>query len=178
MKNKQTLIQGIIYLVLGILLCVGISGNTLLGWLVSVSLLTAGACFIVAGVILEKTFIGGNGYSGAILLTLGLALLPVPAFSLFTGYFQLIALLMIVLGALYLLDSLVGFMNKRFMTANVIMLVLAALLLTFGFLLWFNVGGLQQYASLILGIIFIIYAVLLIVSAITNKKLIVVKLKK
>ncbi len=178
MKNKQTLIQGIIYLVLGILLCVGVSGNTLLGWLISISLLTAGACFIVAGVIIEKSFIGSNGYSGAILLTLGLALLPVSPFALFTGYFQLIALLMIVLGALYLLDSLSGFMNKRFMTANVIMLVLAALLLTFGFLLWFNVGGLQQYASLILGIVFIIYAVLLIVSAITNKKLIVIKLKK
>ncbi len=178
MKNKSVLLQGILFLVLGILLCVGISGNEVLGWLLSISMLVSGAALVTVGAIMEKTLVGNNGYSGAILITLGLALMPVRGLCLFASYFQLISLLMIVIGALYLVDALCGFIGKRALIGNVFMLVLGALLLTFGFLLWFDVGGMMQYASLILGIAFIIYAVLLLVSALSNKNILVIKLKK
>lgn len=178
MKNKSTLIRGIIYLVVGILLCVGISGNSILGWLLSISLIVGGSALIISGIIIEKTLVGNSGFNGAILLTLGIALMPVDGLGLFNAYFEIIALLMIVLGALYLVDSLIGFIGKRTLVANILMLILGAFLFTFGMLLWFNVGGLKQYASLILGIVFIIYSVLLLVSAFTNKNIFIVKIKK
>ncbi len=178
MKNKSTLISGIIYLVVGILLCVGVSGNQVLGWLVSISLLVGAAALIISGVILEKTLIGNSGFTGGILLALGLAFMPVDGLCLFVAYYQLISLLMIVLGALYLVDAIVGFVGKRNLIGNITIAVLGALLFTFGMLLWFNVGGMRDYASLILGILFIVYSVLLIISALTNRNILIIKAKK
>lgn len=178
MKNKSMLLRGIIYLVLGILLCVGVSGNQVLGWLVSISLLVGAAALIISGVILEKTLIGNSGFTGGILLTLGLALMPVQGICLFGSYYELISLLMIVLGALYLVDSIVGFVGKRNLVATICLFVIGALLFAFGMLLWFNVGGMKEYASLILGILFIVYSVLLLVAAFSNKDILVIKVKK
>lgn len=177
MKNKSMLFRGIVYLVLGILLVVGVSGNQMIAWLLSISLLVGGAALVVAGAFSEKTLVGNLGFNGGILITLGLILLPVSGLGLFTRYFETLSMLMIVIGALYLLDSLYGFIGKRSLAGNVIMLVLGALLFTFGMLLWFDVGGMQRFASLILGIGIIVYAVLLLISAFTKKNILIVKVK-
>lgn len=179
MKNKSLLLEGIIYLVVGILLVVGVSGNQVIGWILSISLLIGGAAMILAGAIVEKTLSGQSGFSAAILLTFGLILMPVNGLCLFASYFPTLSMLMIVLGAVYLVDSVFGFASKRKLFGNLFILVLGAILFTFGMLLWFNVGGMMQYASLILGIVLICYAALILVAILTHKEnLVVITVKK
>ena len=179
MKNKSLLLEGIIYLVVGILLVVGVSGNQIIGWILSISLLIGAAAMILTGALVEKSLSGQSGFSAAILLTLGLILMPADGLCLFAGYFPTLSMLMIVLGAVYLVDSIFGFVNKRALFGTIFVLVLGAILFTFGMLLWFNVGGMTQYSSLILGIVLICYAALILVAALTNKEdLIVITVKK
>ena len=178
MKKNDLILNGIIYLVIGILLCVGVSGNDIIGWIFSGTLLVAGACLILASLIKTKAVLSSYGMTGAILITIGLALLP--PIALFRSYFELISLMMIVIGVLFLLDGVLGLANKRNTVGSLIILITGAILLTFGLLLWFNVGDLRRFASLILGIVLIIYAVLLLVSGFTGKSLVgtVVVIKK
>ena len=170
MKKNDLLFSGLIYLVVGILLCVGVSGNEIIGWLLSIAMMIGGLAFIIANVIQTKTVVGNFGLAGGVLLTIGLALLP--PIALFGAYFEAISLLMIVFGALFMADSILGFANKRNTVGYVIILIIGALLFTFGMLLWFNVGNMKQFASLILGIVLIIYALLLLISAISGKNLV------
>ncbi len=170
MKKNDLIINGIIYLVIGILLCVGVSGNAIIGWIFSITLLVAGGCLIVASLIKTKGVLSSFGMTGGILLTIGLALLP--PIALFGAYFELISLLMIVIGSLFILDGVLGLANKRNMAGCLVILITGAILFTFGMLLWFNVGDLRRFASLILGIVLIIYAVLLLVSGLTGKNLV------
>ena len=176
MKKNDLILNGIIYLVIGILLCVGVSGNDIIGWIFSGTLLVAGACLILASLIKTKAVLSSYGMTGAILITIGL----LPPIALFRSYFELISLMMIVIGALFLLDGVLGLANKRNTVGSLIILITGAILLTFGLLLWFNVGDLRRFASLILGIVLIIYAVLLLVSGFTGKSLVgtVVVIKK
>lgn len=178
MKNKSMLFRGIIYLVLGILFVVGVSGNSMIGWMISISLLVGGVAMIAGGAITEGTLVGNLGFNGGVLLTLGLILMPVSGLNLFSKYFEVLCMLMIVMGSLYLLDALFGFVGKRATVGNVVMLILGILLLTFGLLLWFDVGGMQHLASLFLGIGMIVYAVLLLISAISGKNVIIVKVRR
>ena len=179
MKNKSLLLEGIIYLVVGILLVVGISGNQVIGWILSIALLIGGAAMIVAGAMVEKTLSGQSGFSAAILLTLGLILMPVDGLCQFGAYFPALSMLMIVLGAIYLVDGIFGFISKRSLFGTLFVLVLGAVLFTFGMLLWFNVGGMMQYASLILGIVLICYSALIIFAVLAHKEnLVVVTIKK
>ncbi len=174
MKKNDLIINGLVYLVIGILLCIGVSGNDMLGYLFSISLLVGGAVLVLANIITTRTILGNFGLAGGIMLTLGLALLP--PIALFKNYFELISLLMIVVGALFIGDSVLGMVNKRNMVGYVIILVIGAILFTFGMLLWFNVGNMKQFASLILGVVLIIYAALLFISGATGKNLVGVTL--
>lgn len=176
MKKNDLIVNGVVYLVLGILLCIGVSGNDMIGYLLSVSMLVGAAVLIVANIIQTKSVLGNFGLAGGILLTLGLALFP--PIALFKSYFEVISLAMIVIGALFIADSILGFANKRNTVGYIIILIIGALLFTFGMLLWFNVGDMRRFASLILGIVFIIYAVLLLISALTGKDLVGVTERK
>lgn len=176
MKNKDILLRGIVFLVLGILLCIGVSGNDIIGWVLSISLLVGAAALLAAGFYVEKTMIGSYGTSGGILLAAALILMP--PIALFKSYYETISMLMIVFGALFLLDGLLSLAKKRNLIMCVTVLVLGAILFTFGMLLWFNVGDMQRFASLIIGVVFIVYAALLLVSGFTGKNVIPSKGKK
>lgn len=167
MKNKDQVYQGIIYLIIGILLVIGISGNSIIGWILSISLLVCGGLLVILGYVHDYSLIGYYGMSGAVFVTLGLALLP--PIALFSSYFQAISLLMIVVGAFFIVDSIICFASKFAPMFAAIIFVIGALLFTFGMLLWFNVGNMQAYASLILGIVLIVYGGLLLISGITGK---------
>jgi uncharacterized membrane protein HdeD (DUF308 family) len=175
-ENKtQTLMKAVICLLIGILLCLSIIGiNGFLNWMMGISLIVGGLTMITLSLIAAKTIMTDMGLVGGAILSVGVYCLPVVAGF---DFLRIIAMIMMVVGALLMVDGLVGFGYKRALVGNVVVFVLGAATFTVGICLWL-LPKFTNYAGVMLGIFFIINAVILFVEAVTEKEIIVIAKSK
>jgi hypothetical protein len=176
--KKETLIQSIVYIVIGVLLCLSvINFNEMMGWMIGLSLLIAGVLLILISAVSMKSLLTINGLAGSLLVAFGLLFIPncVPGVGL--AYDLIIALIMMTLGALFLVEAFIGIFNKRPTVGTVVLFLFGAAFFTVGMLLWF-LPEFRRFAGLMLGIFLIVYGVLIIISAATKKDFIIVEVKK
>lgn len=165
-------------MVLGILLCCSlINPGDLLNWMIAIALLVAGTAFVILSIVTLKALFTDTGLSGSLLIAVGVAFLPALPGGISIDWMCVIALVMMVVGCAMLLDSILGFSTNRHHSRNAVVLVLGAIFTAIGFCLWF-IEEFREFAGLMLGIFFIIYSVLLLVSAITHKDYVVISVKK
>lgn len=160
-QRNMLLIQGVVLLVIGILLCLGKitqAVNIILG----VALLLGGLVNIVVCFMEHKSVIRTEGVFGSALIATGIlcfiqGLIPVD---------RLIMMFLIVVGAITFVDGLLGLLPavNRKKVPTLVEALVGAVLLTLGLCLWF-IPDFAQFASLVLGIAFIVLAVLLFISA-------------
>ncbi len=159
-SKKMILFEAIAFLVLGILFCCSIAVDSLLGTILGIALLVCGTLIFVVGWMNHKIAINAEGITSALLIALGIVCFIQPP-QLTT----IIAMFLTVLGAILLLDGLLGcfIKNLRRKTASaVIETITGACALTLGLCLYL-IKEFQRFAGLVLGIIFILLAVLLLI---------------
>ena len=85
-------------------------------------------------------------------------------------------MIMMVLGAIFLADSVLGFVYRRKLMGNIVVLITGAAMFTIGICLWL-IEEFQDFAGLMLGIFFIVYSVILLISLVTKKDILVITVK-
>ncbi len=178
MKTKTSnLLKCVLFLVLGILLCCSvIDPNSLLNWIISVAFLVSGAMLLCLSLVAARSLLTDTGLTGGLILALGIFFLPTLPGGMSINWMGGISMIMMVVGAMLLFDAILGFGYHRKAASNIMVLVLGAALFTIGICLWL-IEGFRSFAGLMLGIFFIIYAVILFISAIKNKDYFVITVK-
>ena len=172
------LIKPIIYLVIGVLLCCSvINPDSLLNWFIALALLAGGLGMFILSFMGANAFLTDSGLSGAMLVGLGVCFIPALPGGVTISWMSVIAILMMCAGILFLLDSILGFVNKSAVSRNITILVIGAIAFAVGICLWL-IPGFQRFAGLILGIFLIVYGVLLLVSEVTHKNIIIIDVSK
>lgn len=168
-NQLKTLIISAILMVIGILFCcslsIGISGlSTILGIL----LIIAGLVFVANAFLKTKTIFCYMGIMGAAVLALGILFITNRMAGILFGY---IPWLLIVLGALIILDAIIAkfYRNDDTLMNLIIKIVLGLIAIILGICLRV-VEGFMEYASIILGILMVIYAIYLVLDAFVLKK--------
>ncbi len=161
--NQKTmlLLQGVVLLAIGILLCCSVSLTKIVNVVLGVALLLGGLVNLLACFMEHKSVIRTEGVFASALIAMGILcfiqnLFPVDA---------LIRMFIIVVGAIALLDGLLGLLPavNRKKVPTLVEALVGAVLLTLGLCLWF-ISDFAHYASLVLGIGFILLSILLFVS--------------
>ena len=171
LSNEQTrsIIYSTVLLVIGILLCISpaVALDTL-SIIIGVGFLAAAAILIIGSLVQEKSIITASALIGGVLLALGLMFIVDYAINLI-GYCAV--WLLIVLGAMLIVDSIIriAWRDKKNVVAFVIEFLIGAVSFTLGMCLRF-VDDFAGYELLILGLIIVLYAVYVLVSAFVSKK--------
>ncbi len=164
-KETKTLIVSAILLVVGILFCASRSmGITALSYIIGTALILAGV-IIVINLALEKgRLLNGTGMLGGALIAFGI---------LFAGndlawiIFNYVPWLLIVIGAIIIIDSIIKKVNESNNTMFITELVIGIIVLALGICLRF-VHGFADFSSIMLGIVLIIYAVYMFIMLMTK----------
>ena len=159
-NKKIMLLEAIAFLTLGILFCCSIAVDSLLGTVLGIALLICGILIFVVGWMSHKIAITAEGITASLLMSLGIVFFIQPP-QLTT----IISMFLTVLGAILLFDGLLGCFVKnlhRKTSSAAIETITGACSLTLGLCLYF-IKNFQRYAGLVLGIIFIILALLLLI---------------
>lgn len=177
MKSRTTnILKIVLFLVLGILLCCSvIDPNTMLNWMLSISMLIAGSALLVLSLAVTKSLLTDTGLSGGFLIALGVYMLP----SLTGGinWMSVISIVMMVIGCVFIVDGILGFFTLKNATVrNLVALILGAALFTVGICLWL-IEDFRNFAGLMLGIFFILYSVIELISLLTHKDILVIEIK-
>lgn len=175
--KTTNILKSILFMVLGILLCCSvINPNSLLNWMISIAFLVTGAMFLCMSLVAARSLLTDTGLSGGLILALGVFFLPTLPGGMAINWMGGISMVMMVIGALLLVDSFLGFGYHRSNAGNITVCILGAALLAIGLCLWL-IEDFRQFAGLMLGIFFIIYAVLLFISIIRKKDIFVINVK-
>ena len=153
-----------ILIIIGILLCIGVSGSDILTKIIGIVALLAGVGLLVEGYIATRSLVFGSGMPAAFFIAFG-----VMCFLTTLPFNLLISLLLIVFGVLLLCDGIIVLAVRKNKTVAVVELALAVAALTLGFCLYF-IADFQKYASLIFGIYLVVSGVLSLVRIMVTKK--------
>lgn len=178
MKAKTSnILTAVIFMVLGILLCCSvIDPNSLINWMIAIVLIIGGSTLIIVSLVLSLATLSDAGLIGGFLLAFGVFMLPPVTGGI--DWMGAISIVMMVIGCLFLLDAILGFIyTPKEVSRNITVLVLGVALFTIGICLYL-VDGFRQYAGLMLGIFFIIYSILAIISIIIKRNLILIEIKR
>jgi len=166
-SNLIKIIEAVVLLIVGILLCCALSINQLINYTLGTVLILGGAIILVSTLLDTKSFLNKGGVMAGALIALGIlcfnqGLIP---------FEQLIIMFLIVIGAILLVDGVLGFVPnfKKSPVTNTIELVIGAVSFTLGMVFWF-VSEATRYATLTIGIVFILLAILLVVSIFVQPK--------
>lgn len=160
-QKSMLLIQAVVLLVIGILLCCSVSLSQIVNIVLGVAFLLGGLINLIVCFLEHKSVIRTEGVFASALIALGILC--------FLGNFlqvdRLIMMFIIVVGAIALLDGLLGLLPAvhRKRVPTLVESGVGAALLALGLCLWF-IPSFARFASLVLGIAFILLAVLLLVS--------------
>jgi uncharacterized membrane protein HdeD (DUF308 family) len=169
----KTIILASIILILGIFFCCSLSiGIRGLSVVIGIILLICGIVFIVNAILSDKNLLNSKGLIGVGIITLGIVFI---AHKLAGIIFMFIPWFLIIVGIAIVIDSLLGkFSRGDNGTTFIVKLVLGCVSILLGVLLLL-IDGFIEYASLLLGIVLIIFAVYIIISCfikpINNQKL-------
>lgn len=170
-KNSKltTLIEAVVILVVGILFCcsnaMGTEALSIIGGIVFI---TMGSFAILSGIVLERRIFGPSGIGGAFMLAFGIFFIVANVMGQYL--FMFLPLLLIVLGAVILVDALLAILGKDNATSIVLELAIGVVALVLGICLW-CIDDFRQAAGIVLGIVLIIYAIILVIEALSSKKL-------
>lgn len=160
-QKSMMLIQGVVLLVIGILLCCSVSLDQIVNVILGIALLLGGLVNLIACFLEHKSVIRTEGVFASALIAMGILcflknLVPVNS---------LIMMFIIVIGAIALVDGLLGLLPSvhRKTVPTLVEAGVGAVLFTLGMCLWF-IPDFARFASLVLGIGFIVLAVLIFVS--------------
>ncbi len=161
--NQKTmlLVQGVVLLVIGILLCCSVSLGQIVNVVLGIALLLGGVVNLVACFMEHKSVIRTEGVFASALIAMGILcfvgnLFPVDS---------LIMMFIIVIGAIALVDGVLGLLPavRRKRVPTLVEAGVGAVLFALGMCLWF-IPEFARFASLVLGIGFILLAIMLFVS--------------
>ena len=168
-NNVKPFIFSITLLILGILFCcslsIGIGGLSII---IGIVLILIGiALLIKAMIIMNSGLITSSGIWGVITLSFGIVFLIEKLAGII---FVFIPWLLIVLGSVFVIDALLFrfYKNNDKLITFVVEIIIGVISLILGILL-VVIDGFMEYASIVLGIIMIVYAVLLITKTLKNK---------
>lgn len=155
------LVQAVVLLVVGILLCCSVALDNIVNVILGVVFLIGGLINVVTCFMEHKSLIRTEGVFGSALIAFGLLCFLDNAIPLT----QFITLFIVVVGAIALVDGLLGLLPqvKRKRVPTIVEAVVGAVLLTLGLCLYF-IPDFQRFASIFLGVAFILLSVFLFVS--------------
>lgn len=154
---KILIISAIIF-VIGVLFCFSLAmGTNGVSLLIGISMIVVGIMFVVNSVARDKSFVTSTGLSGAAVVAFGLMFC---ARSMAGLIFDYLPYLLIVVGVCFVADAFLKRINNNQLNvlSFVVELLFGCVVLAFGVCLKF-VNGFSDYASLVLGAILIVYAV-------------------
>lgn len=173
-KIKQQLplfIQALLFLVVGILFCCSLAmGSQAISILVGSLFVILAAAFLFTSVYYHHGILSSDGIASGFFLSIGiLCFIENIVLTILT---RVIPVLLIVLGAYAIVDAVYKLMTKGDRNTILFEVIFGVIALTLGLLLMF-VEAFQNYAGLLIGIIFIIYSGLMIYMLVTDKKVII-----
>lgn len=172
--KMSTWFKAILFMVLGILLCCSvINPNSMINWIISIAFLLGGTFLLCFSLATLHSLLTDTGISAALVIALGIFFLPALPGSLQIDWMGGISMVMMVVGALFMVESLIGFARKRSLASNLIILIFGAVAFTLGICLWL-IESFREYSGLMLGILFILYSVCIMISLITKKDILVI----
>lgn len=173
--KTQNLMKAIIFMVIGILLCLSVIGvNSFLNWMIAISLIVGGVSLVALSLSAVRTIMTDTGLLGGAVLGLGVYCIPVIGGFDFLG---IISMIMMVIGALLVVDAVIGFALRRMLLGNTLILISGAAAFSIGICLWL-IPDFRKFAGLMLGIFFIAYAIMLLIEATTRKEIIVISKRR
>ena len=168
-EQTKSIIYSAVLLVIGIMLCISpaVALDTL-SIIIGVGFLAAAAVLIIGSLVQDHSIITGSALLGGILLVLGLMFIVDYAINLI-GYCAV--WLMIVFGAILIVDSIIriAWRNRKDVVGFIVEFLIGAVSFTLGMCSRF-VKDFVGYELLILGIIIVVYALYVLVSAFVGKK--------
>ena len=118
----------IIYIVLGVLLCISlINVDQILSYVLGIALIIAAVAFLVIDFVKLKELLPSTIIVCAFLLAVGIGIIIWPF-----GFTYYLSMLVLVLGALLLVEGIIWLIKKRPLFTSVGILVVGAAALTFG----------------------------------------------
>ena len=168
--RASLIVEAVLFLVVGILLCCSVSLDSLMNMILGIVLLVVATVMLVSRLVAGYSLLSGTGILAAFYGAIGIL-------CLIGGFIQITPVLimfLIVISSFLLVDSLVRLFRVRWRGKNSALgyseLVVGAAGLTLGLCLWF-IDSFRSACNIVLGIIFILVAVVIIFDLILmNKK--------
>lgn len=166
-KDVKNIVIASVLLVLGILFCFSSSmGNKALSWIIGTALIISGILSVISSYTIKKSVFTSDGIIGAAIAAFGI---------LFAGntlswvIFDYIPFLLMCVGLVIVVDAFIKKFKNNENSKFVFELILGVLTLSLGACLKF-VNGFADFASLMLGIVLIVYAVYSIIAIFLKNK--------
>lgn len=173
MKFENTQLKNIIIasllLIIGILFCCSLAmGITGLSMIIGFILLVLGFLFITESLLKNKGIMTVNGLLGVVIVTLAILFMVNKIAYIIISF---IPWFLIVFGCGIIADTLLGkfVRHDESLTQFILKLVIGGLSIILGILL-LSIDEFLEYASLILGIIMIVYAIYIIINIFLKTK--------
>lgn len=165
LENKlyKNIIIASILLIIGILFCCSLAmGMTGLSFIIGIMLLTLGVLFIIQSLINNKGILTINGLLGVIIVTLGILFMVNKLAYIIISF---IPWFLIIFGCGIIADTLLGKLVRKDenLTQFILKLIIGGICILLGILL-LTINGFLEFASLILGIILIVYGIYIIIN--------------
>ena len=168
-EELKSVICSVLLMMLGMLFCcslsVGING---LSVIIGLVLVVVGVVFLFNSILLENTMLTIRGLFGAIVVSLGIMFIMSKLAGIIFDY---IPWLLMVVGVVIAADALINKLVYKVesVLTLVLKIVLSVISLTLGVCLR-CIDGFAEYASVVLGILMIMYALYLIVKLFFGSK--------
>ena len=169
LEQLKSLIIASIILIVGILFCCSLSmGIEGLSTMIGLILLVIGIAFVFGSLVNTKNLISTNGLSGVAIISLGIMFI---ANKLAGIIFLFIPWFLIIFGIILICDVLIGkfYRQEVGLVEFIVKLCIGGVAFVLGLCLKL-IDGFLEYASVMLGILMILYSIYLIFTVFTNKK--------
>ena len=167
-EELKTIVIAVLLMVIGILFCCSLSiGIDGLSVVIGLILLIIGVLFLVNCFIGNKGIFAIEGILGTIILSLGILFMVHKLAGLIFAY---IPWLLVVFGCVVLIDAFLGkYTRNESIVSFVIKLVVGVVAIVLGLCLEL-IDGFVEYASIILGIVMILYSAYMIYNFFVKNK--------
>lgn len=165
--DVKAIVLSVVLLIVGILFCCTSVLTTAMSIIIGIGILVLGLGLLASSFIETKKLVSGGAIAGGAIIAFGIMFMIDKLAGIIFAY---IPYFLIALGALFLLDAIILIATtKKASTRFYIELVIGVIALVLGILL-ICVNGFADYASIVFGVILILYAVYLCVTVFVKKR--------
>ena len=161
--NVKSLLLACVVMVLGILFCCSLSmGVTAISVLIGIIIIACGALYIIGSLVNKKSLMTMDGVVGAVIIAFGVLFIANELVWLIVAY---IPWLLMAIGIVAIVDAFLSYFlrKEKGVGKMLFLLLLGAISLALGICLRF-IDGFIDYASLVLGLVMVCYAIYVIFS--------------